>query len=85
MMNNRNLEHKKLETAIILARMYGMKENLEPLPCISNEKMVALILKWTEEYFDIGEEDIDFLRVDFMIIPVWEKRINNKCKNLHII
>ena len=59
MMNNRNLEHKKLETAIILARMYGMKENLEPLPCISNKKMVALILKWTEEYFDIWEEDIE--------------------------
>lgn len=53
-----NLEHKKLKTAVILARMYGVKETLEPLPCISNEKMVDLITKWTEEYFDTAEEDI---------------------------
>ena len=54
-----NLEHEKLKTAVILARMYGVKETLEPVPCISNEKMVDLILKWTEEYFDTAEEDIE--------------------------
>lgn len=58
-MNNYNIEHKKLETAIIMARMYGVKETLEPLPCMSNEKMTDLILKWTEVYFDTGEEDIE--------------------------
>lgn len=54
-----NLKYEKLKTAVILARMYGVKETLEPLPCISNEKMVDLILKWTEEYFDTAEEDIE--------------------------
>ena len=54
-----NLEHEKLKTAVILARMYGVKGTLEPVPCISNEKMVDLILKWTEEYFDTAEEDIE--------------------------
>lgn len=58
-MDNHILEHEKLKTAIILARMYGVKETLEPLPCISNEKMVDLILKWTEEYFDTAAEDME--------------------------
>lgn len=42
-MDDNNLEYKKLEAAVILARMYGVKETLEPLPHISNEKIVALI------------------------------------------
>ncbi|MCM1162005.1 MAG: hypothetical protein NC412_12365 [Roseburia sp.] len=53
-----NIEHEKLKTAILLARMYGIKETLEPLPYISNEKMADLIRKWTEEYLDTEEEDI---------------------------
>ena len=57
-MNNHNLEHEKLETAVILARMYGVKETLEPLPCIPNEKIVTIIERWTEEYLDTGERDI---------------------------
>lgn len=58
-MNDNNLEYEKLETAIILARMYGVKETLELLPCISNKKMIDQILRWTEEYFDTAEEDIE--------------------------
>lgn len=57
-MDDNNLEHKKLEAAVILARMYGVKETLEPLPHISNKKIVALIERWLEEYFDTGEKDI---------------------------
>lgn len=38
--------------------MYGVKETLESLPYISNEKMIVLTEKWTEEYFDTGEKDI---------------------------
>lgn len=53
-----NLEHEKLKIAVILARMYGVRETLEPLPHMSNEKMVDLITKWMEEYFDTEEEDI---------------------------
>lgn len=58
-MDNHNLKYEKMKTAIILARMYGVKETLEPLPCISNEKMVDLIRKWTEEYFDTAVEDME--------------------------
>lgn len=53
-----NLEHEKLKTAVILARMYGVRETLEPLPRMSDEKMVDLITKWTEEYLDTEEKDI---------------------------
>ncbi|MDE6699223.1 MAG: hypothetical protein K2J91_07085 [Lachnospiraceae bacterium] len=38
-----NLEHKKLETVIILARMYGVKETLEPLPCI---RIIGILREW---------------------------------------
>lgn len=57
-MSNCNLEHEKLETAVILARMYGVKETLEPHPFVSNEEIVMLIMEWTEEYLDSGERDI---------------------------
>lgn len=53
-----NLEHEKLKTAVILARMYGVRETLEPLPRMSNEEIVDLITKWTEEYLDSEERDI---------------------------
>lgn len=57
-MNDNNLEHEKLKTAAILARMYGVKETLEPLPRMPNKEMVDLIIKWTEEYIDTEQEDI---------------------------
>ena len=47
-----------LETAIVLARMYGIKETLEPLPGISNEEVVVLIEKWAKEFLETGEHDI---------------------------
>lgn len=57
-MNYKKSDQRKREIAIILARMYGVKETLESLPYISNEKMIVLTEKWTEEYFDTGEKDI---------------------------
>lgn len=53
-----DLERRKLETAVILARMYGVKETLEPLPFVSNEDIVILITKWAEEYLNTGAGDI---------------------------
>ena len=53
-----NSEHKRLETAVILARMYGIKETLEPQPFVSNEDIVMLVTEWAEEYLDTGEKDI---------------------------
>ena len=57
-MSDNNLEHEKLKIAVILARMYGVKETLEPLSRMTNEKMVDLITKWTEEYVATEGEDI---------------------------
>lgn len=57
-MHDSKLEHETLKTAIILARMYGIRETLEPLPRMPNEEMVDLITKWTEEYLDTEQEDI---------------------------
>lgn len=57
-MHDNHLERKRLETAIILARMYGIKETLEPLQCISNKKMIVQIEKWTEEYLESELDDI---------------------------
>lgn len=57
-MYDSKLEHETLKTAIILARMYGIRETLEPLPRMPNKEMVDLIIKWTEEYFDTEQEDI---------------------------
>ncbi len=57
-MHDSKLEHETLKTAVILARMYGVKETLEPLPRMSNEEIVDLITKWTEEYLDTEEGDI---------------------------
>ncbi len=57
-MHDSKLEHEKLKTAVILARMYGIRETLEPLPRMSNEELVDLITRWTEEYLDSEEGDI---------------------------
>ena len=57
-MRDNNLEHEKLKTAVILARMYGVRETLEPLPRMPDEKIISLITKLTEEYLDTEEEDI---------------------------
>lgn len=49
---------KKLETAVILARMYGVKETLEPLPFMANEKFAVMITGWAEEYLNREGGDI---------------------------
>ena len=51
-------EQKKLESLVILARMFGIKETLEPMQFVPNEDIVMLIMKWTEECLDISEKDI---------------------------
>lgn len=51
-------EQKKLETAIIFARMYGVKETLEPLPYAANEQIAAMVTEWAEEYLNTGAEDM---------------------------
>ncbi|MBO5335936.1 MAG: hypothetical protein J6A94_02240 [Lachnospiraceae bacterium] len=55
---NTYVEQDKMKIAIILARMYGVKETLEPLPFLPNDDIAIMIAKWTEEYTNTGEKDI---------------------------
>lgn len=57
-MDYKDSDPKKMEVAVSFARMYGVKETLESLPYISNEEIVVLIEKWTEEYLDIEKKEI---------------------------
>lgn len=49
---------KQYETAICLARMYGVRETLEPFPFIENSVIVDTMLKWSEEYLSSGSDDL---------------------------
>ncbi|MBD5498404.1 MAG: hypothetical protein HDR11_11660 [Lachnospiraceae bacterium] len=53
-----DLEQKKLDTAIIFARMYGVRETLEPLPYVANEQVAIMVTEWAEEYLNTGAEDM---------------------------
>ncbi|MBO5335942.1 MAG: hypothetical protein J6A94_02270 [Lachnospiraceae bacterium] len=55
---NTNADQEKLKIAIILARMYGVKETLQPLSFLPNDDIANMIVKWTEEYLNTGEKDI---------------------------
>lgn len=55
---NSKVTQNFLRTAILLSRMYGNAETLEPLPMLSTEEICQIILRWTEEYQDNAEEDI---------------------------
>ena len=56
-----NITQKFLETAIMLSRMYGVAETLEPLPNIPQEKLTPMICDWTEEYLQSNGNMTDFL------------------------
>lgn len=43
---------KQYETAIRFARMYGVRETLEPLPFIENEVIVTEMVQWAKEYLE---------------------------------
>lgn len=49
---------KRYETAICFARMYGVKETLEPLPYVENEIITGRMLQWAEEYLESGSADM---------------------------
>ena len=52
------ITHNFLRTAILLSRMYGNAETLEPLPRLSTEEICQTIIRWTEEYQNNQKEDI---------------------------
>lgn len=52
------MDKKYLETAIILARMYGIAETLNPWDYLENEDFIAKITEWADEFMGMGNADI---------------------------
>lgn len=44
------MDKKYLETAIVLARMYGIAETLNPWDYLENEDFIAKITEWADEF-----------------------------------
>lgn len=52
------MNQKYLETAIILARMYGIAETLNPWDYLENEDFIAKITEWADEFMGMRNADI---------------------------
>lgn len=54
------MNQQYIETAITLARMYGVAETLHPWEYLDNEKFLCKIQNWTEEF--LHAENIDIVK-----------------------
>lgn len=52
------MNKKYLETAITLARMYGIAETLNPWDYLENEDFIAEITEWADEFMGMENADI---------------------------
>ncbi len=52
------MDNKYLESAILLARLYGIAETLNPWAYLENEKFISLIKEWTDEFQSMENGDI---------------------------
>lgn len=52
------MNKKYLETAIVLARMYGIAETLNPWDYLENEDFIAKITEWADEFMGMEAADI---------------------------
>lgn len=52
------MNNKYIETAITLARLYGIAETLQPWEYLENDKFKSIIISWTEEYLKNDKQDI---------------------------
>lgn len=52
------MDKKYLETAIVLARMYGIAETLNPWDYLENEDFIAKITEWADEFMGMEAADI---------------------------
>lgn len=52
------MNRKYIETAITLARMYGVAETLHPWAYLENDKFICKIEQWTEEFIQSENQDI---------------------------
>ncbi len=44
------MDKKYLQTAIVLARMYGIAETLNPWDYLENEDFITKITEWADEF-----------------------------------
>lgn len=47
-----------METALTLARMYGVAETLHPWDYLDHDKFISKIQDWTEEFLRTENKDI---------------------------
>ena len=52
------MDKKYLQTAIVLARMYGIAETLNPWDYLENEDFIAKITEWADEFMGMEAADI---------------------------
>lgn len=52
------MEKEFIDAVIILSRMYGVAETLNPIPYRSNADMLELMRDWAAEYIESKETDI---------------------------
>lgn len=52
------MDKQYIETAITLARMYGVAETLHPRDYLDNEKFLCKIENWTKEFLNTDNRDI---------------------------
>lgn len=52
------MNEKYIDTAITLARLYGIAETLNPWDFLENGKFLCKIKAWTEEFWHSDGEDI---------------------------
>ena len=54
----KDMDNKYLESAILLARLYGIAETLNPWVYLENEKFISLIKEWADEFQSMENGDI---------------------------
>lgn len=52
------MNRKYIETALTLARLYGIAETLHPWEYLENDKFSPMIESWTDEFFRTEKQDI---------------------------
>lgn len=58
MIEDKIMNKEFIDTAMILARMYGVAETLHPIPCMPMDTFLSLINEWTVEYIKSGKRDV---------------------------
>lgn len=55
-------QQRKSGIAICFARMYGIKETLEPLEFLENEAVIKIVCQWADEFLDSDARSSDLVQ-----------------------